>query len=42
MAKRIAMQLNGQPIGGKKRSAYYFDLWWGPGCGREEVWECVE
>ena len=27
VAKRVAEQLNGQPIGGKKRSAYYFDLW---------------
>ncbi|GAX73284.1 hypothetical protein CEUSTIGMA_g738.t1 [Chlamydomonas eustigma] len=27
VAKRVAMQLNGQPIGGKKRSAYYYDLW---------------
>ncbi|KAH7441400.1 hypothetical protein KP509_03G036600 [Ceratopteris richardii] len=26
-AKRIAKMLNGEPMGGKKRSAYYYDLW---------------
>lgn len=24
---QVAQMLNGQPIGGKKRSAYYYDLW---------------
>ena len=28
VAKRVASRLNGQPIGGKKRSAYYYDLWY--------------
>jgi ESF2/ABP1 family protein len=27
VAKQVAAALNGQPIGGKKRSAYHFDLW---------------
>ncbi|KAG1678012.1 hypothetical protein FOA52_000807 [Chlamydomonas sp. UWO 241] len=27
VAKRIAAQLNGQNIGGKRRSKYYYDLW---------------
>ncbi|KAG2435522.1 hypothetical protein HYH02_011816 [Chlamydomonas schloesseri] len=26
-AKRAALALNGQPMGGSKRSAYYYDLW---------------
>lgn len=26
-AKKIAKMLNGEPMGGKKRSAYYYDLW---------------
>ncbi|MCO5595313.1 hypothetical protein L7F22_049354 [Adiantum nelumboides] len=26
-AKKIAKLLNGEPMGGKKRSAYYYDLW---------------
>lgn len=26
-AKRAAALLNGQPMGGRKRSAYYYDLW---------------
>lgn len=26
-AKRVAAMLNGQPIGGKRRSAHYYDLW---------------
>jgi ESF2/ABP1 family protein len=27
VAKQVARQLNGNPMGGKKRSAYHFDLW---------------
>ncbi len=27
VAKRVAAQLNGQPMGGKKRGAYFYDLW---------------
>eukprot|EP00271_Cylindrocystis_brebissonii_P004892 TRINITY_DN16813_c0_g1_i1.p1 TRINITY_DN16813_c0_g1~~TRINITY_DN16813_c0_g1_i1.p1 ORF type:complete len:421 (-),score=100.46 TRINITY_DN16813_c0_g1_i1:472-1734(-) len=27
VAKRVAEMLNGEPIGGKRRSAYHFDLW---------------
>lgn len=27
IAKRVAVMLNGQKIGGKRRSAYYDDLW---------------
>jgi ESF2/ABP1 family protein len=27
IAKRVAVKLNGQNMGGKKRSAYHFDLW---------------
>jgi ESF2/ABP1 family protein len=26
-AKRAALALNGQPMGGSKRSAYHYDLW---------------
>ena len=26
-AKQVAEMLNGQPMGGKRRSAYHFDLW---------------
>eukprot|EP00250_Pteridium_aquilinum_P007810 c17456_g1_i1 orf=115-900(+) len=26
-AKKVAKMLNGEPMGGKKRSAYYYDLW---------------
>lgn len=26
-AKAVAAQLNGTPMGGRRRSAYYFDLW---------------
>jgi ESF2/ABP1 family protein len=26
-AKRVAAALNGQPMGGRRRSAYYYDLW---------------
>ncbi len=28
VAKRTAVALNGRPIGGKRRSAYFEDLWW--------------
>eukprot|EP00877_Chromochloris_zofingiensis_P009867 jgi/Chrzof1/5133/Cz15g12190.t1 len=27
IAKQVAAMLNGQPIGGRRRSAYHFDLW---------------
>lgn len=27
MAKRVAEMLNGQPMGGPRRSAYHYDLW---------------
>ena len=27
VAKQIAQMLNGQPMGGKRRSAYHYDLW---------------
>jgi hypothetical protein len=27
VAKAVAASLNGQQIGGKKRSAYYYDIW---------------
>ena len=27
VAKRVADMLNGQPMGGKHRSAYHYDLW---------------
>jgi ESF2/ABP1 family protein len=27
VAKAVAATLNGQQIGGKKRSAYYYDIW---------------
>lgn len=27
VAKRVAEMLNGQPMGGKHRSAYHYDLW---------------
>jgi ESF2/ABP1 family protein len=27
VAKQVAAMLNGQPMGGKRRSAYHFDLW---------------
>jgi ESF2/ABP1 family protein len=27
VAKRVAAQLNGNPMGGKRRSAYHYDLW---------------
>lgn len=27
VAKSVALMLNGNQIGGKKRSAYYYDLW---------------
>ncbi|CAK0764182.1 hypothetical protein CVIRNUC_003132 [Coccomyxa viridis] len=27
VAKRVAEMLNGQPMGGKRRSAYHYDLW---------------
>lgn len=27
VAKTVAKMLNGEPMGGKKRSAYYYDLW---------------
>ena len=27
MAKAVAAQLNGNPMGGKRRSAYHYDLW---------------
>ena len=27
VAKRVAEMLNGQPMGGPKRSAYHYDLW---------------
>lgn len=27
VAKQVAQMLNGQPMGGKRRSAYHYDLW---------------
>ena len=27
VAKQVATMLNGNPIGGKRRSAYHYDLW---------------
>lgn len=27
VAKKVAKMLNGEPMGGKRRSAYYYDLW---------------
>ena len=27
VAKQVAQMLNGQPMGGKRRSAYFYDLW---------------
>jgi hypothetical protein len=39
VAKSVALMLNGNQIGGKKRSAYYYDIWnirW-VSCGQRRV-----